>query len=191
MEILSYNAVLLLIDVQTGFDDPCWGIRNNPEAEANMARLLAAWRTTNRPVIHVQHLSRNPNSPLHPNQAGCAIKDIVRPALGEPIITKHLNSAFIGTDLEERLRKHGDQTLVVVGLTTDHCVSTTARMAANLGFDPYIIGDATATFGKHGYKGESFSADAVHAINLASLQDEFAKIMDTSMMLKRLQTSSH
>lgn len=183
METLSQDAVLLIIDVQMGFDDSRWGLRNNPDAEANIARLLAAWRATDRPVIHIQHLSTNPASPLHPDQAGCAIKDIVRPWAGEPVITKHVNSAFIGTDLEQRLRAHGYRTLVVVGLTTDHCVSTTTRMAGNLGFQPYVVGDATATFGKRDHIGRVFSADVVHAINLASLHDEFAQVVDTATVL--------
>lgn len=187
METLPKDAVLLIIDVQTGFDDPRWGLRNNPDAEANMARLLVAWRTTSRPVIHVQHLSTDPASSLHPDQAGCAIKDIVQPSPGEPILTKHVNSAFIGTDLEQRLREHGHQMLVIVGLTTDHCVSTTTRMAANLGFRPYVMSDATATFGKRDHRGTYFSADVVHAINLASLHNEFAQIVDTSTLLRGLR----
>lgn len=190
MEPLPQDTVLLMIDVQTGFDDPGWGLRNNPDAETNMARLLMAWRTIGRPVIHVQHLSTNPASPLHPDQAGYAMKDIVRPASGEPIIIKQVNSAFIGTDLEQQLRARGLGTLVIVGLTTDHCVSTTTRMAANLGFETYVISDATATFGKHDHRGTYYSADAVHAINLASLHGEFAQVVDTSTVLQGLRASS-
>lgn len=186
MKTLSRNTVLLIIDVQMGFDDPRWGIRNNPDAESNIARLLETWRETDRPVIHVQHLSTNPSSPLHRGQPGCAIKDVVQPRSGELVITKHVNSAFIGTDLERRLRTHGYRTLVVVGLTTDHCVSTTTRMAGNLGFETYVVGDATATFGKRNDKGEYFSPAAVHAINLASLHDEFAEVVDTKMVLQSL-----
>lgn len=143
MKDLPVNTALIIIDVQKGFDDPTWGKRNHPHAEERMADLLKAWRNQNRPVIHVQHLSRNQNSPLWPGQSGCEIKNIVKPAENEPIFQKQVNSAFIGTELETYLKENQIHTVVIVGLTTDHCVSTTTRMAGNLGFQTYIVEDAT------------------------------------------------
>jgi nicotinamidase-related amidase len=134
MDKLQQNAVLIVIDVQKGFDDPRWGQRNNPDAEANIARLLAAWRESAHPIFYVQHVSLLPGSPLGLESPGCAFKDEVKPLEGEPVVQKHVNSAFIGTDLEDQLRAHGYDTLVITGLTTQYCVSTTARMAGNLGF---------------------------------------------------------
>src|SRR6185369_2856360 len=154
------NAALILIDVQKGFDEAAfWGKRNNPDAESNMAKLLSAWRHAARPVIHVQHNSRNLAVPLHPSHQGNEIKDTVKPLPSEALVTKEVNSAFIGTDLEKRLREQKIATLVIVGLTTDHCVSTTARMAGNLGFNTYVVSDATATFDRTGPDGQYFSAD--------------------------------
>ncbi len=68
------TAALVVVDVQDGFDAPAWGARNNPDAERNVARLLAAWRAAGRPVAHVQHASRDAGSPLHPHHPGHAIK---------------------------------------------------------------------------------------------------------------------
>jgi len=183
MDKLPANAVLLLIDVQKGFDEPVWGHRNNPGAEKNMARLLAAWRATGRPVIFVKHLSLLPDSPLNKDNPGCAIKEIVNPQAGELIIWKHVNSAFIGTDLEKELQSKGYDTLVIVGLTTQHCVSTTARMAGNLGFHTYVVSDATAAFGLTGPDGINYSAETVHALSLATIHNEFAHVMDTAAIL--------
>ncbi|MEJ2747916.1 MAG: cysteine hydrolase family protein [Anaerolineae bacterium] len=128
------KTALLVIDVQKGFDDPSLGKRNNPAAESNIARLLAAWREQKRPLIHIRHNSTEPNSPFRPELPGNAFKDEVRPLPGEKQFTKTVNSAFIGTGLVEYLGEQGIASLVIVGLTTDHCVSTSVRMAANLGF---------------------------------------------------------
>jgi nicotinamidase-related amidase len=101
------NAVLLIIDVQKGLDEPAWGQRNNPLAEQNIAALLQEWRVRQRPIVHVQHLSTSPTSPLRPNYVGSQIKDSVQPHVGEPVFQKQVNSAFIGTDLELWLRERG------------------------------------------------------------------------------------
>lgn len=183
MQSLPNNTALILIDVQQGFADPKWGARNNPQAETNMARLLTAWRDMGRPIVHIQHHSTEPDSPLRPGQAGNAIQSIVAPLGDEPIIGKQVNSAFIGTDLDERLRQQGINTLVCVGLTTNHCVSTTVRMAGNLGYTVYVVDDATATFDRVGHKGEHYPAQMVHDIALANLHGEFATVVTTAQIL--------
>jgi nicotinamidase-related amidase len=173
---ISANTALLLIDVQNHFDDPAQGRRNDLNAEENMAILLNMWRKLNRPIIHIQHIS-NSSLPHHP---GRDIKEIVAPLLNEPVIIKNVNSAFIGTNLEKYLREFEIETLVIVGLTTDHCVSTTTRMARNLGFYPFIVSDATATFDRISFDGKLYRAEEIHNLALVSLSDEFATILDTN-----------
>ena len=177
------NTVLLIIDVQKGFDETCWGKRNNPNAEENIAKLLITWRETNRPVIHIQHLSLLPDSPLRSGYSGSEIKDIVKPQDGELLFQKNVNSAFIGTDLEEHLKKQNYTSLVIVGLTTPHCVSTTTRMAGNLGFQSFVVSDATAAFDVMNYDGKKYNAEDIHQISLATLHKEFATIVDTKTVL--------
>jgi nicotinamidase-related amidase len=183
MAALPDSAALLVVDVQEGIDHPRNGKRNNPDAEANIGRLLTAWRAAGRPVVHVQHHSTEPNSPLRPDRPGVAIKPIARPLNDEPVLRKSANSAFIGTDLTKRLRREGIDTLVVVGLTTDHCVSSTVRMAANLGYRTYLPGDATATHERMGPDGILYSADEMHRTALASLHGEFATVLSTDEMI--------
>lgn len=180
---LSAQPALIIIDVQQGFADPGWGRRNNPDAESNIVKLLGTWRDAGQPVYHVQHLSREPNSPLRPGQPGVEIQPEVAPVAGEPLIQKRVNSAFIGTDLEQQLRDAGIDTVVIVGLTTNHCVSTTARMAGNLGFTTYVVADATAAFDRAGHDGRVYTAEKIHAISLANLHEEFATVVTTSDLL--------
>jgi nicotinamidase-related amidase len=172
---------LLVIDVQQGFDDLAYwgGARNNSDAEKRMSELLAAWREAGAPVVHAQHCSRNPNSRLHRSHPGWKIKPEVAPRAGEPVVEKDVNSCFIGTPLESVLREKGIDSLVIVGLTTDHCVSTTVRMAGNLGFETYVVSDATATFDKRSAEGELFPADLIHRTALASLHGEFATVLSS------------
>lgn len=186
LQKLPDSAVLLIIDVQKGFDEPVWGKRNNPQAEDNIRRLLEAWRKTKRPVFHVQHLSVSPNSPLRPALPGSEIKDDVKPQAGELLFQKHVNSAFIGTYLERQLREQGHDTLVIVGLTTPHCVSTTTRMAGNLGFNVYLVADATAAFEMKGHDGKQYTAEDIHAVSLATLNVEFATVIETETLLSKL-----
>ncbi|MAM62819.1 cysteine hydrolase family protein [Maritimibacter sp. UBA3975] len=175
------TRALILIDIQEGFDDPAWGARNNPQAEANAAALLSLWRAAGAPVFHVRHLSRVPGSPLNPEGGHVGHKPEVAPAPGEPVIDKHVNSAFIGTDLEKRLEKAEASTLVIAGLTTPHCVSTTARMAANMGFDVIIAHDACATFAGNGDAawrgGGPVDPEALHIAALDQLHGEFATVL--------------
>ncbi len=181
----SAAPALLVIDVQQGMDQVPLG-RNNPTAERHIATLLAAWRLARWPVIHVQHMSTEPDSPLHPDRPGNALKAEVRPEAGEPLFQKRVNSAFIGTGLEHHLRSRGLRSLVIVGLTTDQCVSTTARMAGNLGFEVLVVGDATATFDRTGPDGVRYPAEQMHRVELASLHREFAEVVSTSGVLARL-----
>lgn len=184
----SDRPALILIDIQKGFDNvEYWGgQRNNPDAENKAGELLAFWRKNLLPIFHIQHCSSTPESLLNETNGGNEFKDIVKPIEGEPIIKKNVNSAFIGTDLKERLDDEGITKLVIVGLTTDHCVSTTTRMAGNYGFDTFIVSDATATFNKTGPDGQNFSAELIHETALASLNGEFATVVTTGFLKQHM-----
>ena len=177
------RPALIVVDVQRALDDPGYGERGNPDAETHIAEALAGWRERGAPVIHIRHESAGLFEPGAPTTA---FKPEAEPLDGEPVITKNVNNAFVGTDLEERLRAAGIDTVAIVGLTTDHCVSTTARMASDLGFATWLLHDATAAHPRRTHDGELIDADSIQRSELASLQDEFADVIATSDALERL-----
>ncbi len=176
---------LILIDIQKGFDDPFWGERNNPDAEDVAGALLADWRKNEQPVVHIRHVSTMPGSPL--SGGGTEFKAQVTPAPGEIIFEKSVNSGFIGTSLEEHLKSLNIQKLTICGLTTPHCVSTTTRMAANLGFQVTLVADACAAFTSNANTsfddGPNLTAVDIHRTALAHLNGEFATVVHSQDLL--------
>ncbi len=178
---------LVLIDIQVAFDAPYWGARNNPDAEENAGRLLGHWRAAGAPVFHVRHMSVEPQSPLNPAFGRTAFHPAVLPREGEPVYDKTVNSAFIGTTLEADLRAAGIDRLVICGLTTPHCVSTSTRMAANLGFTVDLAHDACAAFTQNVRTdwrgGGDVGAEEIHIAALDQLSGEFARVVSTDQVL--------
>jgi len=180
------RAALIVIDVQNAIDasyHAAHGPRNNADAERKIAQLLATWRKHQRTVIHIRHDSTFPDSAYRPGQKGNDFKDEVAPIVGETIVSKTANSAFIGTQLEERLRKSGIDTLVVTGVSTNNSVEATVRMAGNLGFNTYLVADACFTFARPDFAGRLRSADEVHAMSLANLDGEYCTVVSTALVL--------
>ncbi|SDQ09753.1 cysteine hydrolase family protein [Flagellimonas zhangzhouensis] len=181
-------TALVLIDIQKGLQEmEFYGTeRNNPEAEENCIKLLAFFRAKQIPVFHVKHNSKNEDSPLFPGKMGNDFHPAVKPLENEPIFEKNVNSAFIGTELEARLKTQNITHLVIAGLTIEHCISTSVRMAANLGFNVTLSSDATAAFDKIGIDGKRYSSDIIFQTEMANLKDEFATIQCTSALLEEL-----
>jgi len=184
--MLPGNATLLLIDLQQAVDHPSWGPRNNLRAESNVARLLREWRARQLPIVHIRHDSTEPASTYRPGQVGHEFKTEAAPLAGEMVVAKHANSAFIGTDLEARLRSNGLLTLVVVGVSTSNCVEATVRMAGNLGFRTFLVEDGCFTFDKKDWSGRLRTAAEVHDMSLANLDGEYCTVVTTDWVLAAL-----
>ena len=184
------GTALIVIDVQEAFNEiAASGLqRNNPHAEQNIAHLLAAFRRVGGAIVHIRHASTEPGSPLRPDAAGHAVMPLARERDSEPVIVKSVNSAFIGTDLEHRLRSADITCVLIVGATTNHCVETTARMAGNLGFTTELVADAAWTFDRVSPTGRRYAAAELHDVTLTNLSEEFATIVTTAEVIARLHT---
>lgn len=192
MEIteVTQNTALIVIDVQKGWHDPAFPPRDNPAAEGNIAALVDAWQEAGRPVVFVRHDSPKADSPLRPGQEGNAFQDFVEERRGrgagpELLLTKTVNSAFIGTpDLRSWLDAAGIRQIVVAGIMTNWCVETTARMGGNLGYDVIVPLDATHTFDAVGPDGRVLTAAELARATATNLHaGGFAKVVSTAALL--------
>lgn len=174
---------LVVVDAQTGFDDPLWGRRNNPGCDRNIERLVDAWSSRQRTLVYIRHDSRDPDSPLHPDNPGNRLKPYLR---AEPhlLVTKQVNSSFHGTpDLHAWLSAAGIGGIVVCGITTNHCCETTARVGGNLGYQVLFAHDATHTFDREGPDGTTLTADELARGTATNLHGEFATVVTTDQLL--------
>jgi nicotinamidase-related amidase len=170
------HAVLLPIDMQRAFDGPPWPRRWNASVDANGLTLIRRWREAGRPIIHVRHDSVMEGSSLAPGSEGNRFRDGFEPREGEQLVTKSVNSAFIGTDLDLRLRRLGARHVVTFGISTDMCVSTTVRTGANMGWDMVLAQDACDCFDLPDGKGGTVPAETVQAAHVATLGFEFCRV---------------
>lgn len=177
---------LIIVDMQRCMADPASGARNNPDAEANMASLLSAWRHARLPVVHVRHLSRTVGSPFWPGQGGAEFQPPFTPTPDEHVVEKNVPDAFLNTGLERWLRVRGVERVVVIGVSTNISVESTVRTASNLGFQTVVVSDATFAFERRDYAGVLRSAADVHAMSLANLCGEFAAVARTAEVLSAL-----
>jgi nicotinamidase-related amidase len=181
------SPVLIVVDVQRGFDDAeYWGPRDNPACEANIGRLLEQWQAAGDPVVLVRHDSgaADEGSPLTPGQEGNDFKDVVAGVAPDLLVAKSTNSAFYGTpDLQAWLQERGAEEVVICGITTNHCCETTARMAGNLGYDVRFVLDATHTFDRRAPDGEVIPAATLARMTATNLDEEFATVVTTDAVL--------
>lgn len=184
MEIDLDRSVLLSIDMQQAFDCPPWPCRWNDKVDVNGLALLAAWRAKGRPIIHVRHDSVEPGSTLAPTNRKNAFRPGFGPQGEEMLVIKSVNSAFIGTELEARLKEIDARHIVAFGISTDMCVSTTIRMGANLGWDMILVPDACDCFDLPcPYGGPWIPAEQVQAVHVATLAFEFCRILSTAELV--------
>lgn len=187
--LIKKNPALILVDVQKAFLEKDYpGInRNNHDAEFICGNILSKWRELKLPIIHVRHSSTNPDSKLHKTKPGFEFNDHVKPLDNEVVLTKKVNSAFIGTNLENILNNMNINTLVFIGMTTNHCISSTVRMSGNLGFETYLISDSTACYNTIGMDGKMIDCNIIYESSLANLSKEFAIIINSNKLFSLLK----
>lgn len=179
----NHRRALIIIDMQKGMRSTKLSRRNNPNAEANIQRLLAHWRSAGMPVVHVRHISRSPGSVFWPGQAGAEFQDALMPLASEHVVEKNVTDAFTNSGLERWLHVRGIKELVIVGVSTNNSVEATARSAGCLGFQTSVVSDATFTFDAPDLSGAIRTAEDIHLMSLSNLKGEYARILESSELL--------
>lgn len=185
------RRALIVVDVQEGFDDVAhWGQRNNPDCEANIAKLMATWRASGQPVVRVVHDSSEPGSPLAPGSSGNRIKAVVDGPV-DLEVHKTVHSSFHGTpDLNTWLQADMVGGIAVCGITTNMCCETTARIGADLGYDMWFVLDATAGFDLMDESGSTVTAAQLARSTAAILSADFGVVIDTEMACALVSVAS-
>jgi len=186
MRVDLSNTPLVILDLQKAIDHPDWGIRNNPEAEANIAALLQVWRANTWPVIHVKHNSSGPRSHYRTGQDGNNFKTVVVPISGEAIAAKTVHSAFVESDLRNALEALGTKTFILAGVKTNNSIETTVRHGSNLGYDIHLLADGCFTHDQIDWTGKRWAADDIHAIALSNLDGEYCRVTTSKHVLRGL-----
>jgi nicotinamidase-related amidase len=179
-------TALIIIDMQKAMRSSTLPPRNNPSAEDNIARLLAAWREAGQPVVNVRHISRSPASLFAPGQSGAEFQERFIPLAHEHVVEKNVTDAFIHTGLERWLHARGIRQVVIAGVSTENSVEASARTSGNLGLSTVVVADACFTFEKRDFGGTLRSAEDVHLMALANLHAEYAQVRSTEEVIKAL-----
>jgi nicotinamidase-related amidase len=181
------KTALLVIDAQQEYFAPIGRLvlPDGPAAVQRIGDLLAWARARGVPVVHVVHESRRPNpTTFAPGSPGLAIHPVARPESGEPVLTKHLPGSFTNTGLEEHLRRHDIEQIIVSGFMTQMCCDTTTREAAHRGFKVTLLSDATAAMDVKGPDGEVIPHDQVHRTHLGSLNGFLAEVKRSDEVIR-------
>jgi len=181
----THPCALLIIDMQQGIQQT-GKPRNNPDAEARIADLLACWRQADWPRVHIRHISRHADSVFAPGQRGALFQPALAPLSDEAVFEKNVTDAFTHSGLERWLHVRGLTQVVIVGVASENSVEATARSASNLGFATRVVADACHTFAKRDFAGHPRSAEEVHDMAMANLRDEYAQVVHTAELLAEL-----
>jgi nicotinamidase-related amidase len=171
---LPADAVLIIIDAQEAGDGPHERAGDSGEVEANIGALAAAWRAEALPLAHVgRHM----------------FVPVIPPLDGEIVIVRNATSAFVGADLEARLDELGATTLVMCGTLASHALEASARHAADLGYQVFVVADACQAVDTADFKGRLWPAEDVWALALSRLKGETATIVDLATTLRAAATA--
>ena len=155
----------------------------------NTLRLRARFTQMQRPVLHVTIGAARPDAldaPIHmrklfvefENHVGSRQHEIVdelKPLPGEHVLRKTTIGAFASTGIDSLLRALGCEQLYLTGVSTNMCVETTAREAADRGYLVTLVEDACGT-----------THEDLHRVTMRNFQRLFGRVSSCADALQEL-----
>ena len=181
------RLVLLVVNAQQAFLDPVWGPSSTPAACENIKSLLTTWRAYEAPIVHVRHISSDPQHPFFLDARGARFMPGIAPHGEERTIEKSSASAFTNTGLGVDFEKSGTNCLLVVGFTAAECIDATAKQGYDLGFHVFVASDAAATFSLKADGEEGYGPHEIHKFTMQRLDKSFAYIMNTEQITSTIK----
>lgn len=181
------TTALLIVDMQNDyFEGGKFPLVNINAAAANSATILAEFRNTAQPVIHIRHeVLRKPAPFFEAGTEGADIHTTVAPKADEAVITKNFPNSFRNTDLQDQLQTLGITDLIIIGAMSHFCIDATTRAAADLGYNCTVAHDACATRDLE-FDGVHVPAAQVHAGFMAALAMGYGAIISTDQVIAGL-----
>lgn len=184
------RSALLVIDVQDSFtaDAARWARRSNPAFEANLTRLVDAYRDAGLPVIWIVH--EDGDELFRPGSPHVRLQPWLSPREDEPVLRKNTRNAFTSTNLADVLAERGVRRLAITGIQTEQCCETTARLAGDLGYDVDFVTEATRTFPiRDPGTGDEQPVEQIARATEFALRGRFARIATVDALAEELETA--
>jgi nicotinamidase-related amidase len=185
---LGEHPALILVDVINGFTDPACPLGSEVDSVVDACRtLLEIFREKRLPVFFTSVVYRDESQArvfrqrlpalnvLEPGSEWVKIDPRIAPVNGEAVIEKQWASGFFNTDLAQRLKAAGADSIVVGGLTTSGCVRATAVDGLQNDYRVVIAREATGDRNL-----------AAHESNLFDLQAKYADVLSLKSVLSLL-----
>ncbi|MCJ1248076.1 phospholipase C type enzyme [Trapelia coarctata] len=169
------DSALVIIDAQEEYSSGLLAVSNAPSSSAAIASLLEKYRAANAPLVHILHQVPEGAPVFTPGKPLAEEMDVVKAKQGEKVIRKQHPGSFAGTELQEWLDGKGVKKVVLAGYMAHVCVSTTARQAAELGYDVVLAEDAIGDRDIPGMSGEEVTKAA-----LLELSDAFGTVVKSA-----------
>ncbi len=178
------KSALLVIDFQNEYFTGKMPIPDGAAALAKTRELITFADNHKIPVYHVQHVAPAGSPVFAIDGETVKFHKDMQPRDKDIVLQKSTVSVFGSTDINERLKKSGIETVIVSGLMTHACVAGAARDAAPLGYSVIVASDASATRDITRVNGVSIDKDSLHKAALAEVEDTFGDVMTTEQIVK-------